>query len=384
MTQITIAISALLALLVLALLGAPLLQDNLRAVEVKRDHSQRLATWGAGGQSDGEVTENEASIESTTSPRDETSPPPGWMAADPCAFLPWLADFPQLAPWPDNCTAHESVDVWAARQAWTAGDVATACTLWRRWDGWGDAWQLLNATVQAAAWDDVATLLACLESWGMETDDVTRNRQLYARMSTAYRSLGDAVGPGDVAAALAAYTAADRWDINQRRQGTSAAARLLAQNGDLDNALAHLQSQAADASLDVNVRYRLWLEAGDLAATRPDRAPTAQDAFDAARQLRPDQIEPYTRLAALYRNSRPQWSIAAVQAAINSPAAADSTNRRTLLRLLGDLQRSQAEWAAAACAYQAALSLAVDNDRNVLQQALTEMEARLGRAAVCD
>ena len=132
------------------------------------------------------------------------------------------------------------------------------------------------------------------------------------------------------------------------------------------------------------MRYRLWLEAGDLAATRPDRAPTAQDAFDAARQLRPDQIEPYTRLAALYRNSRPQWSIAAVQAAINSPAAADSTNRRTLLRLLGDLQRSQAEWAAAACAYQAALSLAVDNDRNVLQQALTEMEARLGRAAVCD
>jgi hypothetical protein len=94
MTQITTVTIALLGLLVLALLGAPLLQDNLRAVEIKRDHAERLAQWGA--ERAGDVSKDEAPIQ---------------MAAAPCAFLPWLADFPQLAPWPDTCATNESADL---------------------------------------------------------------------------------------------------------------------------------------------------------------------------------------------------------------------------------------------------------------------------------
>lgn len=359
---------ALLVLLILSILGVPFVRHNFEALEVKRVHSHRLAMWSEGTTSAVEVTEKESPLE------------------DPCAFLPWLADFPQLASRPIDCAPHESTDQWMARQSWTLHDVETACTLWQRWDAWGDPLQLLNETVAAAQWDKVTALLGCLESWIGNSRTANLDRRLPARTAYAYRSLGDAVGLNDLDTALAAYAAADRWDPNQSRQGTSASARLLAQNGNLDDALALLQVQAADTNLTVPVRYRLWLEAGSLAANVPERAPIAQDAFDAARQLRPDQVEPYTHLALLYRNSRPQWSIAALQAGLDSPAAQTAPNRRTLLRLLGDLQRRQAEWEAAACAYQAALAqpVAGDNERSTLQQALNEMEARLGRAAECD
>ncbi|MBI1293501.1 hypothetical protein GC175_00910 [bacterium] len=377
---------ALLVLVALGILGASLVRHNLDALEVKRAHSQRLAMWSETTANAADTTEDESPLQMRTSLLNEPSSPLGSALEDPCAFLPWLADFPQLAPHPIDCTPHEFTDQWTARQSWTMGDVETACTLWQRWDAWGDPLQLLNESVSAAHWDNVAALLACLESWIGDSSTANLDRRLPARTASAYRSLGDAVGLTDVDTALAAYAAADRWDPNQSRQGASATARLLAQNGDLDDALALLQAQAADTNLTVPVRYRLWLEAGGLAANVPERASTAQDAFDAARQLQPDQIEPYTRLAALYRNSRPQWSIAAVQAGLDSPVAQTAPNRRTLLRLLGDLQRSQAEWEAAACAYQAALAepVAGDNERSALQQALNEMEARLGRAARCD
>ncbi|MEZ4836280.1 MAG: hypothetical protein R2873_30505 [Caldilineaceae bacterium] len=390
MTRITAATFFLLALLVTTLLGARLVQHNVDAFQVKRVHGARLAAWDAPAASAGDFRK---------------SPALG-AAGDPCAFLPWVAGFPQLAPRPTACPPTAMTDLWAARQSWLNRAADDACTRWQRQDAWVEPLTLLDLSVDAAAWDDVRALLACLEGWDLSALNEESRRRLTGRAAVAYRRLGDhleQLAREDNAdaldeeatrrrdkEALAAYAAADRWDPNQQRQGTSAAARLLTERGDVVAALALLQAAAADETLPAETRYRLWMETAALLARDPGRTESARQdaaraAYDVARRLRPDQIGPYTGLAALYRDSNPAWSAAALNAGLDSPAAATAANRRVLLRQLGDLHRSLAEWEAAACAYRAALAqpVAEDTERGALQQLIDDMETRLGRSAGC-
>jgi tetratricopeptide (TPR) repeat protein len=364
MHRLTLTISLLLMTLVLFLFAAPLVQRNTQSLQVKSSQAERLADW-------------------------QTAPPaPDSMSVgDGCAYLGAVADFPAPAVDATECDRLELTALWSARVSWRAGDTTRACQLWQSQDAWLELYRILERTVSAATWDDVSTALSCLEGWSLQLEDEAHRYIMGRRVASAYMALGAYYAQtGGVQAALNAFAAADRWDPDQRWRGASSSLRLLVDRGDLPAALDHLQTTLALLPAEaVMARYGLWMEMGNLVGRNPARADEARDAFDTARRLRPDQTAPYTSIAALYRNSRPDWSVAVLQAGLKSAAGATPAGRRVLLRTLADLHRAQGNWNAAACAYRIALAQSIpdDKERPTLQEALAAAEARLAAPPDC-